>query len=548
MKMMIRHIKMMTRQNVKIFTLTMIVCVACPAFSQTRQYFSDVLPEHREAGLFAGAPDNEKVIIHFKNLSSALDINYMDNARMLAIIDRTLSDLSIADRVDYITITGSASPDGFTERNERMASERASAIKNHIAWKHPHINKDRIFTLSAGEDWDGLRQMIENDFSTPARSEAIKIIRSSQSSDSKRKQLQALSSGRTYRYLSENMFPSLRGGAACMLYLKKEAAVRAERETAFPATAKRENSKNQLWENESETTFPATAKRESNKNQLWENESETTFSTTTGRSESNNGRFLEREVEIEKEKTTVREYSESRLPAQSRNQYDNVPAQNRSQYDNTPVQGRNQYDYTPSNKRNTNVYTNIKQRQKPASVEQRPGKTVFAVKTNLLYDVVTALNFELEVPVDDSWSIAGEYIFPWWLSNERQKCFQLICGNLELRHWLGYRDNRPRLTGWYAGLFVGGGYYDFEFGDKGYQGEFYIGTGLGAGYAHQVSKNGKWRMEYALGLGYMKTKYREYTPKKGVDNEWHLLKTKNGDFGFVGPLRARVSLVYTINR
>jgi hypothetical protein len=351
----------------------------------------------------------------------------------------------------------------------------------------------------------------------------LKIINSTQTSDAKRKQLQQLSSGKTYKYLSENMFPYLRGGAACMLYLKKDAA---------PQTAAR---------TKQETTFPATAKRESSRNQYDDNnESETTFSATnTTERESGNGRFLEREVEIEREKLTVREYGDSRAPVQSSNLY-NYPSTNK----------RNTNDYSPANnKRNTSASSDaFKQRQTPTSVGQRTEKTVLALKTNLLFDVISAVNFELEAPLDKSWSLAGEYTFPWWLSENRQYCFQLISGNIELRHWLGYREHRPQLTGWYAGMFFGGGYFDFEVGDKGYQGEMTFSTGFSAGYSHEISDNGRWRMEYSLGLGYGNIKYREYRPKIGLDNEWHLIRTGSRGVAYVGPLRAKISLVWTLKR
>ena len=174
--------------------------------------------------------------------------------------------------------------------------------------------------------------------------------------------------------------------------------------------------------------------------------------------------------------------------------------------------------------------------------------TILAVKTNLLFDAVTALNVELEVPVGDSWSVAGEYIFPWWLNEKKQNCFQLISGSLELRRWLGYRDEYNRLTGWFGGLFIGGGYFDLERDKKGYQGESYLMTGLSGGYAHEISRDGKWRMEYSLGLGYMTAKYREYNAQIGIDNEWHLIRKQSGNISFTGPLRAKISLVWTLKR
>jgi hypothetical protein len=96
-------------------------------------------------------------------------------------------------------------------------------------------------------------------------------------------------------------------------------------------------------------------------------------------------------------------------------------------------------------------------------------------------------------------------------------------------------------------LHAGGGYYDFENGKKGYQGEFFT-TGLSGGYAHTISKNGNWRLEYSLSLGYLHTQYREYNPKFGVDDRWHLIRQKSGETSWVGPVKAKISLVWMINR
>lgn len=54
-------------------------------------------------------------------------------------------------------------------------------------------------------------------------------------------------------------------------------------------------------------------------------------------------------------------------------------------------------------------------------------QTILALKTNLLYDAVTALNFELEVPVGKDFSIAVEDVFPWWTAgpNGKKYCFQM---------------------------------------------------------------------------------------------------------------------------
>lgn len=181
----------------------------------------------------------------------------------------------------------------------------------------------------------------------------------------------------------------------------------------------------------------------------------------------------------------------------------------------------------------------------------RTKKPLFALKTNLLFDAATLVNLELEVPIGKRWSIAAEVILPWWLQPDKQRCIQMLSGNIEGKYWFGNReyDNKGRdrnpLTGWFAGLYAGGGYYDIEWNARGYQGEFFIAAGISGGYSHSIGRN--LRMEYSLGVGYMQTNYRYYEAEKGSDNEWHLIRQRDGRFTWMGPTRAKVSLVWMIN-
>jgi hypothetical protein len=177
-------------------------------------------------------------------------------------------------------------------------------------------------------------------------------------------------------------------------------------------------------------------------------------------------------------------------------------------------------------------------------------KPLFALKTNLLFDLASALNVEVEVPLGKRWSVAGEYIFPWWLWERKQYCLETLSGNLEGRYWFGDRDRHRLLTGWFAGLYGSAGYYDLEWGKRGDQGEFF-GGGLSVGYAHTINKRGNLRLEYSLGVGYLTTHYREYHPlygpDYGLDDKWYLIREKNDRKNWIGPTRAKISLVWLLD-
>lgn len=179
-------------------------------------------------------------------------------------------------------------------------------------------------------------------------------------------------------------------------------------------------------------------------------------------------------------------------------------------------------------------------------------KPILAFKTNLLYDAATALNISMEVPLCPRVSLAAEWIFPWWVydngkPNSARSRTQLLYGNLEARYWFGDRTDKEVMTGWFAGLYGGGGKYDFEYNKTGVQGEF-ISAGASFGFAHSINKKNTLRMEYSASLGYMKTNYRNYDAiyGGGVDDKWHPIRRSTGRQSYIGPTAVKVSFVWML--
>ncbi len=171
-----------------------------------------------------------------------------------------------------------------------------------------------------------------------------------------------------------------------------------------------------------------------------------------------------------------------------------------------------------------------------------------ALKSNLLFDAATLINAEVEVPIGERWSVAAEWIFPWWTNDDgtadsKRNRTQMLSGNLEAKYWFGDRTSRPLMTGWFASLYAGGGLYDFERNAKGYQGEFFIAAGVSAGYAHTINTSGSLRMEYSVGVGYLETEYRYYEAEY-YSSSWHPFRDYTGNYTWIGPTKARVSLVW----
>ncbi len=185
-------------------------------------------------------------------------------------------------------------------------------------------------------------------------------------------------------------------------------------------------------------------------------------------------------------------------------------------------------------------------------------KPIFAVKTNLLYDALTLANIEVEVPLGKQWSLSAEWMFPWWIidnneADSKRHRIQILNGNIEAKYWLGNRNVYPEMTGWFVGAYVGTGIYDLEFNAKGYQGEVKFMGGISGGYSHSINRSRNLRMEYSLGVGYAGIDYRHYEAFYDADAinigqyNWHPKKLGGGSRPWIGPTKAKVSLVWMLD-
>lgn len=183
----------------------------------------------------------------------------------------------------------------------------------------------------------------------------------------------------------------------------------------------------------------------------------------------------------------------------------------------------------------------IATRQTEAPVMQK--KMILAARTNLL---VPALNVGIEIPIKTKWSVGIDYYFPWWLAKNNQYCGEMLGLFIDGKYWFGKnRMEEDKLTGHALGLYVGAGYYDYQKKYSGYQGE-YTDVGIDYTYAIPVGKKKRLRMEFNIGLGWIHTVARHYTP---TDDFGELIKDpgiKHRKYNFFGPTRASVSFIVPI--
>lgn len=179
--------------------------------------------------------------------------------------------------------------------------------------------------------------------------------------------------------------------------------------------------------------------------------------------------------------------------------------------------------------------------QQTTAAPQNDKKEIFYLRTNFLSPLT---NFGAEYCIDNNWSVAADYYFPWFFRNRHNRnCFQLLGWNIEGRYWFGKdRSEEDRLEGHSIGLSASAGYYDFEREYKGKQGEF-VSAGVDYLFSLPIADD-RLHLEFTLGLGYIWSYVKPYNVFEDGGKAYKTGYTER--FNWWGPTKAGVSLVVPI--
>ena len=232
-----------------------------------------------------------------------------------------------------------------------------------------------------------------------------------------------------------------------------------------------------------------------------------------------------------------------------------------------------------------------------SAADTLPRREVLSVKTNLLFYGVYMPGYNRWCPMPnvavEYYPKKGHFTFgasldlPWWQDYDAHKYFQIRNYQVEGRYYLkgakgartngttgttgtngttrsyetygSYETYSPAFAGWYLQGYVHGGVFGICFdADRGWVGEG-IGAGVGAGYVMPVSRNGHWRLEFALQAGYFRCKYDPYQYENPVDPSYKdnlyyykwtlepsLFKKRQYRWNWIGPTRIGVTLTYDL--
>lgn len=411
--------------------------------------FTAMAQESADAGSEKNTPARSvarKFAIYYWLDRVDIDEQYLDNEWQISQIRKYLL---ISPKIDSITICSYASPEGVYERNVWLARKRAEAARRFIVNNIPDgssLTGDKIKLQPVAENWEGLKQEIEANYTLQNKDRVLRILNSNVGNDTKKWRIRNLDNGYTWHYIIVNHMPRLRLATWICVWVDPEVPVLEAMRPAEPA----------------QPLVLAT------------------------------------------------------IPPQSFGNY--VPAsQPSSQSTSNPEYER---------------------------------QMILAGRTNLL---VPGLNAGVEVPIGRHVSIGADYWYPWWLAKNNKYCGEMLGTFVDAKYWFTGRNGKyawtraDKLKGHALGVYAGAGYYDYQRLKSGYQGE-YIDVGVDYTFGLPIGRRDhKWmRMEFNIGVGYIWTQARHYTPTSDYSDLIKDPGIKQKYYSFFGPTRAGVSFVLPI--
>lgn len=171
----------------------------------------------------------------------------------------------------------------------------------------------------------------------------------------------------------------------------------------------------------------------------------------------------------------------------------------------------------------------------------------FALKTNLIYDVMLMPNLTAEWYIGKQWSLAVEGNWSWWTFNrpvQNRGYHRIQTVGVEARKWLG---SPYPLRGHALGGYAMVGNYDIRLSPEDEYSKAwlsYLSWSAGVSYAYSFPVARKINLEFGLALGYVGGRYYRYDYCM-THEQWTQRAIHNRNYW--GPTRVGVSLVWLLS-
>ncbi|WP_297172037.1 DUF3868 domain-containing protein [uncultured Porphyromonas sp.] len=146
--------------------------------------------------------------------------DFKNNAAELARLDEFVKKATKIEGAELHTvyIYGYASPEAPFDYNLALSDRRTKTLYNYVKSSHKALfNKVEVVAEGKGEDWDGLRKLV--DASNMSERQTILDIIDKYDTDTQREaDIKALNGGKVYRDLLDNYYPKLRHTTFTMSY------------------------------------------------------------------------------------------------------------------------------------------------------------------------------------------------------------------------------------------------------------------------------------------------------------------------------------------
>ena len=456
----------------------------------------------------------ESVRVYFRQGVAVIDEDYKDNGdnlrRFVEILNSFQKD-SVC-KFNPIRVVASVSPEGPVATNQRILKSRAEAI---VGWLDNNTATPLDYTIDIiNVDWDTLIESVEASDEVPYKQEVLNILHNTpEYVDGVRlryNQLIRLRNGKPYKWILDNLFQHIRYADALLdvyweiipkLILTSDSNMNFSHEGSEGVVT--------YSKNVEDDTTPMV-----NTNAEWIT-SITTKDNTIVFEVANNSEQVARSAEIE-----VKCYNDT---------YKLVVSQDAAP---TPIQA-------PVDE----VEDEVEDVVESIEVEQIPQTRIplyWALKTNMLYDVLATPNIGVEFYVGRNFSVAANWHFAWWNMKKREKNWCNYGGDIALRKWFGKRAMQTHLSGHHVGLYSQMMTYDVALGKTGYLANECNWT-IGAEYGYSLPIARRFNIDFTIGAGYHWGKFHEYTYIDG-HRSWQATKQRH----YIGPTKCEVSLVWLI--
>lgn len=166
---------------------------------------------------------DQSLSVYFRQSERKVDPTFRGNQKSIEDILYTINALQASkdSKISHIVIAGFASPEGNLDFNERLAYNRAIALRDYIGAR-TGVDNGLIDIYNGGVDWYGLGLAVKKS-TLPEKDEVLHIIENapinSRAGQSGRQNLlKQLNGGRTYPRLMNEFYPELRNATYIRIY------------------------------------------------------------------------------------------------------------------------------------------------------------------------------------------------------------------------------------------------------------------------------------------------------------------------------------------